>query len=162
MKFFITGPQRSGTTFLANAISQDLEIPLVDEMEFDARDYSKFIKLVEELPDWVCQAPALFHKVFDVYRDFPDVNFVVIRRDIEDILKSQKRIDWSDKEELENLRVSENDPRPIAQIKYDLWDSWKKYLPNYQEINYEDLRTHRLWVDAELRKDFHSKQWKVQ
>ena len=159
MKFFITGPQRSGTTFFSNVLSQDLEIPLVDEAEFDAVDYDRFYEAVSRFPSWVCQAPALFHKVFDVYRDFPDVSFIIIRRNVEDILKSQKRIDWKDRQERDNLRISESDPRPIAQIKYELWDSWKKYLPNYQEINYEDLRTHRLWVEPELRKNFHSKQW---
>jgi hypothetical protein len=160
MKVFVTGPQRSGTTFVSQCIAHDLGIPHVDEMAFDVYYFDKFLQAVEGLNDWVVHGPALLHKALDVQKQFVDVLFVVVRRDIEEIIRSQERINWSDKEERESLGV-EGDPRPISVIKYDYWDQLKPQLTNWSEFEYESLKTHELWVDKEHRANFTSKQWQV-
>lgn len=160
MKVFVTGPQRSGTTFVSHCIAHDLGIKHIDEMEYDVYYYDKFLDVIKGLDSWVVHGPALLHKALDIQNEFPDVIFVVVRRDIEDIILSQERIKWSDKEERESLGV-EDDPRPISVIKYDYWDQLKPSLKNCTEVEYEALKTHELWVDKEHRADFTSKQWQV-
>lgn len=160
MKLFVTGPQRSGTTFISNCLAKSHGIPIIDEAEFEAHFYGRFRFLAKKNKNWVVQGPALFHKIFDVYHDFPDVTFVVIKRNVEDILKSQKRISWSDDMERAHMNVAKNDVRPIAEIKYCLWDKWKNDLPSWVEYSYYDFELHPYWVGEDLRLNFTSKQWK--
>jgi predicted O-linked N-acetylglucosamine transferase (SPINDLY family) len=76
---------------------------------------------------------------------------------VEEILRSQARIDWSEKEELDRYFTTEG---PIAQVKYDAWDCFQK--PRLRgrafELDYHSLRGHALWVGEEHRKQFHSRQ----
>lgn len=160
MKLFITGPQRSGTTFIANCLAHSFNIHFIDESEFDAHFYGKFKYLAKQHENWVVHGPALFHNVFDVINDFPDVTFVVVRRKIEDILASQSRISWTDYQERVNMNVPEWDSRPISEIKYSAWDNWKNILPSWVEYQYDDFEVHPFFVPKERRQNFHSKQWK--
>jgi hypothetical protein len=161
MKLFITGPQRSGTTFVSNCLSRSFSIPLIDESEFDAHFYGRFKFLASKKEDWVVHGPALFHKIFDVVNDFPDVTLVVVRRNINQILESQQRISWGEVLERVHMNIAQGDERPIAQIKYETWDKWKKDIPSWVEYEYEDFEVHPLWVEKDKRKNFHPKQWKI-
>jgi hypothetical protein len=162
MKLFITGPQRSGTTFVANCLALSFGIKFIDEAEFDAHFYGKFKYIAKQYEDWVVHGPALFHNVFDVINDFPDVTFVVVRRKLDDILASQTRISWGETGERNHMNLPPWDDRPIAEIKYSTWDNWKKLLPSWVEYRYEDFEVHPMWVPKERREKFHSKQWKEQ
>jgi len=160
-KIFVTGPQRSGSTFVANCLSIHFGIPLIDEMEFDAHFYGMFKFVASKHESWVVHGPALFHKVFDVLSDFPDVTFVIVRRDVEEILRSQERIHWDPRIEEIAMNKESTDTRPVAQMKYDCWDKWKKIIPSYVEYQYSDFKNHPLWVPEDKRKNFLPKQWKV-
>lgn len=162
MKLFVTGPQRSGTTFIANCLARSFSVPFIDESEFDAYFYGKFKYLAKQQENWVVHGPALFHNIFDVLNDFPDVTFVVIRRDINEIIASQTRISWPDTHERIHMNVVPGDNRPISQIKYETWDKWKKLLPSWVEYKYDDFEVHPLFVPKERRENFHSKQWQEQ
>lgn len=161
MKLFVTGPQRSGTTFVSNCLALSHGLHLIDEMEFDAHFYGMFKFIASKHDSWVVHGPALFHRVFDVVLDFPDVIIVVVRRDIAEIQKSQERIKWDPTLEEIAMQKEATDTRPIAQIKYDSWDKWKKTIPAYVEFNYSDFKNHPLWVPEEQRVNFSPKQWKL-
>lgn len=161
MKIFVTGPQRSGTTFVANCLASSFGVPMIDESEFDVYFYGNFKHLAKKHENWVIHGPALFHNVFDVLNDFPDVTFVVVKRSIQDILHSQSRISWTDEIERKNMNVPDWDSRPISQIKYETWDRWKNLLPQWVEYSYEDFELHPKFVPKESRVNFHSKQWEV-
>jgi hypothetical protein len=161
MKILVTGPQRSGSTFVSHCIAHDLGIPHFDEGLFNARDYDGFLQVAKENQDWVIHGPAIFHRVLDIQKEFPDVEFVVLRRDIADIVKSQERIGWSDEGERESFNAWD-DPRPIAVIKYEFWDTVKHQLSNWREFEYEQFKTHQLWINKEHRSEFHSKQWQLE
>jgi hypothetical protein len=161
MKLFVTGPQRSGTTFVSNCLSSSFNLPLIDESEFDAHFYGRFKFLANKQEQWIVHGPALFHKVFDVLNDFPDVTFVVVRRNVKDIVKSQDRISWKPSSERRHMNVPSHDKRPIAQIKYEYWDRWKNDLSSWVEYEYDDFEVHPLWVDKTRRKNFHSRQWQL-
>jgi hypothetical protein len=158
--YFVTGPQRSGSTFLAHAISFDLGIQHIDEVDFQTFDYAQFREVAARSRCWVAQAPALFHHLTDVLKDFPSVIPVVCRRSVEDIIASQRRINWGAREEgfeRHHLAIPKTDQRPIAEIKYEMWDANKSGYKNFIDVNYDELRKHPLF--AEERSNFGPKRW---
>ena len=158
--YFVTGPQRSGTTFLAHAISYDLGIQHIDEVDFQTFDYAQFREVAARSRSWVVQAPALFHHLADLQHDFPSAIPVVCRRNLDDIVASQRRINWGSREEgfeRRHMAIPDGDRRPIAEIKYDKWDRDKHAYRRFVEVPYADLRQHPLYV--ETRSDFGAKRW---
>ena len=158
--YFVTGPQRSGTTFLAHAISYDLGIQHIDEVDFQTFDYAQFREVVSRSRAWVAQAPALFHHLSDLRQDFPWAIPVVCRRPISEITASQKRIGWGNREEaIERLHldIAESDQRPISEIKYEIWDQIKHSYKHFIDIWYCELQEHPLFV--ETRSEFGPKSW---
>ena len=158
--YFVTGPQRSGTTFLAHAISFDLGIQHIDEVDFQTYDYAQFREVASRSRCWVAQAPALFHHLTDVQKDFPSVIPVVCRRSVEDITASQRRVNWGSRDEdFERLylAIPKTDQRAIAEIKYEMWDSNKFAFQHFVDVNYDELRKHPLF--AEVRSNFEPKRW---
>jgi len=159
-RYFVTGPQRSGTTFLAHAISYDLGIQHIDEVDFQTFDYAQFREVAARSQSWVAQAPALFHHLADLQNDFTSAVAVVCRRSVDDIVASQRRINWGSREEgfeRRHLGIPDGDQRPIAEIKYELWDRHKHTYRHFVEVPYADLRQHPLYV--ETRSDFGAKRW---
>jgi len=158
--YFVTGPQRSGSTFLAHAISYDLGIQHIDEVDFQTFDYAQFREVAARSRCWVAQAPALFHHLTDVQKDFPSVIPVVCRRSVEDITASQRRINWGAREEgfeRRHLAIPQTDQRPIAEIKYEMWDTSKDGYQHFVDVNYDELHEHPLF--AEVRSNFGPKRW---
>jgi hypothetical protein len=158
--YFVTGPQRSGSTFLAHAISFDLGIQHIDEVDFQTFDYEQFREVAARSRCWVAQAPALFQHLADVQKDFPSVIPVVCRRSVEDITASQRRINWGAREEgfeRHHLAIPKSDQRPIAEIKYEMWDANKYGYKHFIDVNYDELRKHPLF--AQERSNFGPKRW---
>jgi adenylate kinase family enzyme len=159
MKILVTGPQRSGTTFISNCIARDMNLTHIDEAEFQVSDLEKFIEVTGKEKNWVAQGPGIMMHLFQIQNIYPEITFIIIKRDVSEIIKSQERISWQyENYEKENLGFS-NDLRDISIIKYDLWDSWKKNFNHYIEYEYEDFKNHPYWVEKEKRSSFHSKQW---
>lgn len=161
MKILVTGPQRTGSTFVSHCIAQDLNLPHFDEGLFEATNYEKFLEIAQEHEQWVIHGPALLHKIVEINSLFSGIKFVVLRRSIDDIVKSEKRIGWSDADERTSFNAWD-DPRPISIIKYEFWDVTKHQLTSWEEFEYEQFKTHPLWINQESRTDFHSKQWQVE
>lgn len=157
MKLFVTGPQRSGTTFVSHALAHDHGLAHIDELDTDVYNYAAFLRAVEGRDNWVSQSPALFYKVRQVVVDVPGVTVVVIRRPVAEICRSLNRIGYDVRHERKKLGLW-GDPRPVAEIKYSLWDEWKTDIPNWIELDYHSFRSHPLWVDQ--RHHFHGKQWR--
>jgi hypothetical protein len=162
--YFVTGPQRSGTTFLAHAISYDLGLPYIDEFDhYDPEtffNYQQFRELAVRSRNWVAQAPSLFHGLSDLRRDFPSVIPVVCRRDTNDIIASQRRVGWGEQEdsyERQQLGIAATDRRPISEIKYERWGRIKSDFGHYVEVSFDELEQHPLY--ATTRSEFEAKQW---
>lgn len=153
----VTGPQRSGTTFMGKAISYDTGRIYVDEGTFAWHDRDLWESIVAKSLNSIIQCPTMMKYVHDVP---DDVVVVVMRRPIDDILSSQDRIGW-DGNMIELKRYGKS--KGIAcKVKYEWWDEHKHKGPkNWVEVNYEDMSGHPLWVEKELRKDFDSKQTEV-
>lgn len=150
----VTGPQRSGTTFVANCFAHDTKRPYVDEAAFGTGNYDLFMQVVHGASVCVMQAPSMMkfaHHVPD------DVLVVVVRRNVVDIVASQERIGWGG-ERLELARYGLEEGC-ISQVKYDYWDRNKDVSPSsWMEVQYESMLEHPLWVGKEDRASFSPKQ----
>jgi len=92
-----------------------------------------------------------------IHRFDDDVTAIILmRRKVNDIIASEKRITWESKSELERYGLSAG---IIADIKYNYWNTYQKHkITNAFEIEYEDLAVHPLWVPKEERRNFTSRQ----
>lgn len=160
VKLFVTGPQRSGTTFVSHCLAEAHGLKHIDEMEFDVYFLDWFLEIVKPLDNWVVHAPGLFSEILKIQNEIPEVTFVVVKRDIDEIQKSAKRInlDWST--EKTKLNIAEANKQNVAEIKYKYWEKWKKYLKSWVEYHYADFELHPLWLESKNRENFGPKQWR--
>jgi hypothetical protein len=78
---------------------------------------------------------------------------VLMRRNIEDIITSQKRIGW-DWEQLELARYDCTEGA-VAEVKYRFWEEYQRdRIKHAFEIEYESLAEHPLWAAERWRRDF--------
>jgi len=156
-RIVVTGPQRSGTRIGAKMISYDLGYNLIDEREIDIDSLYRLNDMIR-LDKVVIQAPALcrFAHFFGVAQD---TAVVLMVRDIDDIIASQERINWT-YESIEMVYYADLieggllEAGPIAAVKYQGWELQKAGIPHWYEIEYKSLKGHPLWIDKIERKSF--------
>lgn len=159
-KVLVTGPQRTGTTIGAKILSDILGFEFVSEEVIDVDDLEKFFSLHMSLDNYVLQAPGLS---FICHRLPVDV-VIFMNRAYSDIRASGERINWNKEwsiyEVTKYLRAKRSDP---ITTKYNVWKSYQKPhldmagIPHF-DLWYESLKSHPLWIDKELRKDFTPRQ----
>jgi len=150
----VSGPQRSGTRICAKMIAYDTGYQYIDEVyiKIDSEDLLNKYLVKGEV---VVQCPALAHIV---HKYNNDIAIIFMRRDIKDILASQKRVGWSTRPEERELKKY-NKKGIISKIKYDYWEDYQKSkIKNFFEVDYKSLSTHPLWKTKKERKDYHSDQ----
>lgn len=154
-KIIVTGPQRSGTRICAKMIAHDTGHRYVDESEVGIDSLYRLRTLLQSNHRFVVQCPALCRHVH-VFSD-DDTAIVLMRRDVEDIIASQKRIGWS-WEKVELARYDRSDGA-IAEVKYRFWEEGqRRQIRHAFEIEYESLARHPLWVPKLLRRSFRAGQ----
>lgn len=133
-------------------------------MEFDAYFLDVFLEITKEAGDsWIVHAPGLFADMFKILEKISDVTFVIVKRDIEEIQNSQFRIKLNLEHDKRKLFLNtETGDQHVAQVQYNYWDKWKKYLPSWVEYSYKDFENHPFWVTDEARKTFKPKQWRLE
>ena len=152
----VSGPQRSGTTLAAKAIAADTGHTYVNEVEFNFHDEDKFGAIVDFGGKVVIHCPPMCHKLHE-WADDEDVAVVMMRRDLRDIIASQERINWTDKEQWRELQKYNAKYGPIALVKYDYWERVQSPLIPIErrfEVEYESLAEHELWIAPEERPYF--------
>jgi hypothetical protein len=150
-RIFVTGPQRSGTRICAKMIAHDTGYDFIDETQINMDGFYNFSTLLETNKKYVLQCPTLCRYIHFFAQE--DNAIVLMRRNIKDIVKSQKRIKWS-KEWLELIRYDRNEGI-ISEIKYDFWEkNQKERIKNLFEIEYGSLKTHPLWIAKKERENF--------
>jgi len=158
-RIFVTGPHRSGTTICTKMIANDTGFPWF-KMDAIGGENLKSLNnwLVKRSNNFILQCPTLcycIHKVGD-----KNTMIVLLVRNIDDILKSQKRIGWDrEKGGLETYGVQEG---ILAEVKYKFWNEQQKQkIKNYLEVEYESLKDHWLWVPKKYRTNFKPRQTSV-
>lgn len=164
-RILVTGPQRSGTRIAAKMIAADTGYEYIDETEFGVHSRKGLRNLLCR-SYIVVHCPALCRTIVN-YSD-EETMIVLMRRSIEDIIASEKRIGWEfgALDELWKYGVAYNELRreaaegiPISIRKYEYWEKEQKdRLFNSLELEYETLSAHSLWLPKETRADFAPEQ----
>jgi hypothetical protein len=158
-RIVVTGPQRSGTRIATRMIAMDTGYRYVDEGEFLVHN-DELWRLILAGEGIVVQSPGMLKDVVD--NPPPGIFVVLMRRSLDDIHASADRIRWEEHlkgntSELAKFGLASGDS---ASVKYDYWGKRSKSFP-YQELDYESLRGHRLWVEKEHRRNFGPLQTQV-
>jgi len=148
-KIIVTGPQRAGTTITAKMIAADTGHKYVDENDIGVKQLPRLRRLVENGENIAVHCPALCRFVHEFGRR-DDTAVVLVRRPVDDIVASQKRIEWpAEKEELKRYGLNTG---TIAQVKYNFWKEKQKQQINHAvEVEYASLKNHPMWVPPEKR-----------
>lgn len=160
-KIVIVGPQRSGTTFSAKAIAEDKGVHHIDEMTFQAEQYEKFLRIVENKKGFCVQAPAMTHLSENIIKDIPDVLLVYLNRPIGEIKSSINRIKWGYDEHEKSKMKSVTDVfshEISAETKYRYLKALSEKNKNIINIDYHSMKVHPLWINKELRVNFGPKR----
>jgi hypothetical protein len=134
-------------------IAEDTGYKLIDEMDFGAHAVNQWHKIIERNENIVVQCPGMCH-LLHLLPD--DVLVVFMVRPVEDIIASQERINWTEKEEPRELAKYGVEEGPIAKVKYDFWEENRP--TNYIELQYGELEKHPLFIEKSKRKKFKPKQ----
>ncbi len=172
-QIIITGPHRAGTTIATEMIAHDLDYGCLREERV-----TLFYTLNSRINDnhlnnkkTVYQAPLLASQCHTL-PDFVAVVFMI--RNVDDIIASEKRINWgepgvgNEPREMDKYFQYIDDPDPnwknmsIADVKYHVWNTiQKKSIKFAYELEYNKLSEHELWVPKEQRKVFTARQTKL-
>lgn len=164
-QILVSGPQRSGTSIAARMISADTNYYYIDEEEYGVYDEENFVDLLTQR-EIVVQCPSMSHVLHEVASE--DMLIVMMIRDCDDILASEKRVGWTVGvyRELYRFGMSPRQARSfrlrggqVAPLKYKRWrEEQRCFIPHYLELEYESLSDHPLWISKEQRVDFAARQ----
>jgi hypothetical protein len=156
----ITGPQRSGTTICTRMVAQDTGSRYVDEAEYGFHDEDVWRALITAGSGIAVHCPAMCHVIHEFAAD-ERVAVIMMRRDLRDIIASQERIGWTEREEPRELAKYGTAYGPIALVKWDHWERGQRDLfpmGRRFEIEYESLAGHPLWIPRPQRTHFGHRQ----
>ena len=170
-KIIVTGPQRSGTTIAGRMIANDLEYQYIDEgVHASNTNTNRLRLLLKDAENVVIQCPILASKAHWIASwDQNNIAIVYMNRNVDDIQKSQKRInwDWDEAEkhliegviQLENIPIEMDYSMGISTLKYRLWNEYQESkVKNSFNLEYESMAEHPLWLVKEKRENFTAKQ----
>jgi len=147
-------------------VAADLGYDYYDERAIDIANVRRAIEILERESS-VLHAPGLCaesHLLGDPRLCKAHLSVLIVRRDLEAIAASCKRIKWSPKGEIRKYR-SRPEFGPymtpgahVAQWKYEVLDGFQRPLVRalvgdgyYYQIAYDDLSAHPLWLPKEER-----------
>jgi hypothetical protein len=143
-KILVSGAQRSGTRISAKIIARECNLRYVDEkfLKYGWPGKDSVSEICEKEDNFVLHCPSASKWL----HEFKDVAVVYITRNFEDVIKSQKKINWTGEKELINYGLQ---PGQQAMIPSEKYKFWRENLPeiNY-EIPYESFQGHPMWLDA--------------
>jgi len=144
-RIVVSGPQRSGTRIVAKAISMDTRKTYIDEKEINFHDF-RLLEWYLTKNNVVIQCPGLCHKLHEINDSLTLI--VLVRRSIEEILRSEERICWAEESNFQELYKYGYSSGVISRIKYEFWDNVQKTLLGNRaaEVNYCDLVRHPLYI----------------
>jgi len=165
----VTGPHRSGSTIAAAMIANDLGYEFMEDVNEHLDSLMAAFSAKMFLEATVIHCPSQCHSIH-AYANIDGVAGVIVVRDVDDIIKSERRIPWAfEGQQLNEYRFKAR-PRPsfavqspIAMVKYRYWQEVQKPLfgVNGYEVRYEDLKTHPMWLSDEQRQGFTANQLEI-
>ena len=155
-RILVTGPQRSGTMIASKILANDLGLPHIDETAFDTHDFQKFHDKARNLPRFVMQCPTMAPYVHLI----PGVVVVWMHRDLQDVIRSQRRIEWQPYEQIEKDRYFYHGTNEAATVKANAWTRFQRITLGERafDLDYESLSMHPLWVEKSGHSNFKERQ----
>jgi hypothetical protein len=157
----VVGPQRAGTRICSRMIAADTGHDWVPEEEFNTDSLNRFGLLLNQPRSMAIQAPCMTRYAHMWVRRRPGVHVVLMRRNVDDIVASQQRVNWQ-WEFTELMRYWPYAPgERAATVKYRYWDSIQKHVmpkDRFTEVEYSELEGHPLWIPKENRTGFTAHQ----
>ena len=150
----VSGCQRSGTTYAAEALANALSYKHHDEHDFGVSNFSNFLRLLRQDYPKVVQAPALLHQLKPVEMT---TIIVIMVRDEDDVAASMLKHRWYDnhgREEYEKFALgAPRSPQEIYRTKIQFSKGLKAV-----ELPYTELKKTEGYVSQ--RAGWHIKQTK--
>lgn len=158
----VCGCQRSGTLLTSQILADFYQGEYIDEFEFiPIRNGIDNVRKLREkgFENLIIHCPVALKFWKEIYENTPDIRFVFVRRNKQDVLNSMRRIKWlynDHKDDYEEFLNSHYEKM------LEHWEDLKNEVSfaDWREINYEDLKDHPFFVSKDERKDFHVKQWR--
>jgi len=160
MTIIVTGCQRSGTTITSHILGKSKNYIVMedDRWEPTLTGITKLKTLMDSGRDkLVIQSPTALYSFHHIYHLIPDIHWVGVKRDKNEIIQSMKRVKW-----LQDL-YPDYIPFYNNHIRYmnHLWGLLKQLIPkdNWTEVKYpQELQHYPQFIPANLRSDFTVKQ----
>ena len=162
-RVIVGGIQRSGTTYGAYTIAQDLGYEHVDENRYYVHNTKGFLNFLKQ--DKVVIQNVCHTQMFDQLH-YKDTILVWMDRDNEDIARSEDKINWHPKEfNTERNKYRQRWGNEVnkfernALMKKHYWELQKPEMKiPYLEVPYTILEETSGYVSKDVRKSFKSKQ----
>jgi len=158
-EIFVTGMQRTGTTICARMIQYDIEAPYCI---WTGNNVKRILDLKEypiEIPyPVIFHCPGLSHLIHRIESEteLDKLATVWVRRDKDEIVNSAIKVHWDPRSDLEtynllSTRDLKMDINMLITAKESRWKEQKKEIQNWFEVDYEDLKSHPLWINDKDR-----------
>jgi hypothetical protein len=141
----VSGPQRSGTRIVSKAISSDINKEYIDEKEINFHDF-RLLEYYLLKGNVVIQCPGLCHKLHEI--STLSTLIVLVRRPVEEILKSEHRVGWTDLSRNQELYKYGYSSGIISKVKYEYWDKVQKFNLKVlcSEFDFHTIVGHPLYI----------------
>lgn len=156
----VSGPQRSGTTACSGFVMTDLGRGKISRVSGGV-NIDQLAKQCAAKGDKVIHAAGC---TFGLHRDDiggrDDTAVIWMWRDLEDVHKSEKRINWRPGAEFQRYDTKKREEVAPAKIKM-FEEEQRDKIKHLYEIDYTELEKHPLYVGPEERKAFGSRTWQI-
>lgn len=168
-KIIVTGPPRSGTTISALIIASELKYKFIDESFYDGNDSSKFALFFMSPRRLVIHNTSFFKDAPLLSNMYPNVAFVLVKRNISDILDSYRNTLKFDEKAGKNLFTKFDQDafnviykhfncleceKSVPEMMYNYFYDHLHLFSQHSvfELNYEDLSNHKLFIQKDIRR----------
>jgi hypothetical protein len=162
----VSGPHRAGTTIAAAMIANDLDYEFQEDVQDQLETFAGTHQLYSPT---VFHCPSCAHFIHQLAA-IPELAAVMVIRNVEAIIASQRRIPWAFEPTQINAYRFRTIPKPtfaiqspIATVKYRYWQEVQRpvFGKSGYEVRYDDLKSHSMWVTPEQRKGFTANQLEI-
>lgn len=163
----VSGLHRGGTTITGRMIADDLGYAYLDEWADKLYDKHEIMRLIRYEGKLAIQCPGMARWLVDLSVLAADVAVVWVWRDPQDIRASMKTKLFDG-----GRALTQNQLQAYPEYRdagYDIVDAKRLYFEQHQrgkvahlyEVQYEDLKSHKLWVDKGERASWKFDQWRL-
>lgn len=167
----VSGPQRSGTTYIGNMLSEDLNYHYIDENDVEVYKFTTVTNIINDNKNQrkIIQMPAMSHCLHRITDK--DTLIIFMYRDNDDIQKSMDRVNlhkWTDIDFVNYKRVFPtfidkiDSFKELYVMKKWFWENIQKPICrcDYLDVSYEIVKQTKNYIEPNERINFTLKQIK--